>query len=130
MKHILLITRFLIVCNISLGQTTKWQVSIQLQPEITFHKDSYSWWKENADRSTSNMGIASLVYYNINERFFLNSGVGFISRTLQTSNFLDQSALPPPRRSLSMELVTTESVAYGVLSIPINVVTTLFQPIN
>jgi len=103
------------------GQNHKWQMSFQLQPEVTFHKDSYRWWKENNGKSTINVGVASTIQYNINKRFFVSSGVGFISRTLNTANFLNQAALPPPKQSFTMELVTTKSVSYRVISFPVNI---------
>jgi len=104
----------------SYGQNSKWQVSFLVQPEITFHQDAYPWWKEGNNKTTFNIGIASAIQYNINSRFFVNGGVGYISRTLETANFLNQAALPPPKQSFTQELVTTHSVSYRVLSFPVN----------
>lgn len=120
MKYLLFFTQ-LTISVAAFGQYPKWQLSFQLQPEITFHKDSYSWWKENGDKSTFNVGIASAVEYDINKRLFVSSGVGFISRTLNTANFLNQASLPPPKQSFTTELVTTKSVSYRVLSFPVNI---------
>jgi opacity protein-like surface antigen len=120
MKKLLLLT-FLTVSIATFGQSPKWQLSLQLQPEITFHKDSYRWGKENSNKSTFNFGIASTAQYNINRRFFLNSGVGFISRRLRTANILVQAVLPPPKQSFTQELVTTKSISYRVLSFPVNI---------
>ncbi|OSZ79723.1 hypothetical protein CAP36_00195 [Chitinophagaceae bacterium IBVUCB2] len=120
MRQIILLT-LLIFSVTSYGQSHKWQLSIQLQPELTFHKDSYPWWKENNDKSTFNIGVASIVQYNINKSLFVSSGVGFISRTLNTANFLNQAALPPPKQSFTNELVTTKSVSYRVISFPVNI---------
>lgn len=103
------------------GQGHKWQLSLHLQPEMTFYKDSYPGSELTADKTTFNMGVASSVQYNINERFFINGGAGFISRTLQTAAILNQAALPPPNQSITLELVTTKSVSYRVLSFPVNV---------
>ena len=119
MRQLFLFT-LLTISVVSFGQNPKWQLTFQLQPEMTFHKDSYPWWKENNDKSTFNVGVATTAQYNINERFFLSSGAGFISRTLRTANFLNQAALPPPKQSFTMELVTTKSVSYRVISVPIN----------
>lgn len=102
------------------GQGHKWQLSLQLQPEFTFHKDGYPWWKENNNKSTLNVGVGSTVQFNLNRRFFISSGLGYISRTLHTANFLNQAALPPPKQSFTMELVTTKSVTYRVISFPLN----------
>ncbi len=120
MRHFILFT-LLTLSITTYGQSPKWQLSFQLQPEITFHKDSYPWWKENSNKTTFNLGVASTVQYNINNKFFANSGVGFISRTLQTANFLNQAALPPPKQSFTDELVTTKSVSYRVLSFPVSI---------
>ena len=103
------------------GQSPKWQLTFQLQPEITFHKDSYPWWKENSNKSTFNIGVASTAQYNISNCFFVNAGIGLISRTLETANFLNQAALPPPKQSFTQELVTTKSVSYRTLSLPVNI---------
>jgi opacity protein-like surface antigen len=120
MKRVLLLT-FLAVSNITFGQSQKWQLSFELQPEMTFHKDSYPWWEENSDQSTFNIGIASTAQYAVSKRVFLSSGVGFISRTLRTANFLNQAALPPPKQSFTMELVTTRSVSFRVLYFPVTI---------
>ena len=103
------------------GQSHKWELSFLLQPEMTFYKDSYPATELTSDMTTLNIGFASSVQYNINKSFFINGGAGFISRTLQTAIFLNQAALPPPNQSNTMELVTTESVSYRVLSLPVNV---------
>lgn len=104
----------------SYGQNGKWQLSFHVQPEITFHLDSYPWWKEGNNKTTFNVGMASAIQYNINSRFFVSGGVGYISRRLETANFLNQAALPPPKQSFTQELVTTHSVSYRVLSFPVN----------
>lgn len=120
MKHIILLT--LLSLSVSIyGQSHKWQLSVHLQPEMTFYKDSYPVSKLSSDKTTFNIGVASSVQYTINDRFYINGGAGFISRTLQTAVFLNQAALPPPNQSSTMELVTTESVSYRVLSFPVNV---------
>jgi opacity protein-like surface antigen len=111
----------LILSTVAFGQSSKWEFSLQIQPEMTFHKDSYPRWKDNSSKSTINIGVASAVQYNFNERFFINSGLGFISRKLRTANVLDQAALPPPKQSFTNELVTTKSVQYRLVSVPINV---------
>lgn len=120
MRRIILLT-LLILSSTTYGQTKKWKLSFQLEPEITFHKDSYPWWKENSNKTTFNLGVTSTVQYNINNNFFASAGVGLISRTLQTASFLNQAALPPPKQSFTLELVTTKSVSYRVLSFPISI---------
>lgn len=120
MRQLILLS-LLVLSVTTYGQSSKWQLSFDVKPELTFHKDSYRWWKENSNKSTFNLGVASTIQYNIDKRFFANAGVGFISRTLRTANFLNQAALPPPKQSFSKELVTTKSVSYRVLSFPINI---------
>ena len=120
MRQIILFT-LLTLSITTYGQSHKWHLSFQIQPEITLHKDSYRWRKENSNETTFNVGVASTAQYNINKRVFLTSGVGFISRTLRTANFLNQASLPPPKQSFTNELVTTKSVSYRVLSFPISI---------
>ena len=119
MKQVILLT-LLSLSVASYGQSQKWQLSFQLQPEMTFHKASYVPNADSAIKSTFNIGAGTLVQYNINNGFFINGGIGFISRTLQTAAVLDQAALPPPNQSITLELVTTKSVSYRVLSVPVN----------
>lgn len=102
------------------GQKNKLQFSFQIQPEMTFHKASYAWWKENSSKITTNLGIVTAVQYNSNQKFFVNVGLGFISRKLQTANILNQAALPPPKQSFTLELVTTKSVSYRTLLLPVS----------
>lgn len=109
------------VSTAGFGQNSKWQLSIQVQPELTLHKDNYSWVKTGSDKTTFNVGLASTIQYNINNRFFVSSGTSFISRTLRTANFLSQSSLPPPKQSFTRELVITRSVSYRVISVPVNI---------
>jgi hypothetical protein len=120
MRQIILFT-LLTLSVTTYGQSQKWKLSFQLKPEITFHKDSYRWWKEDSRKTTFNLGVASTVQYNINNHFFANAGIGYVFRTLQTANFLNQAALPPPKQSFTTELVTTKSVSYRVLSFPVSI---------
>jgi hypothetical protein len=126
----LLVIVLLTISVLAFGQAPRLQVSFQLQPEITFHKDSYPWWKQNSNKSTFNVGAASTVQYNLNKRFFLSLGIGFISRTLRTVNFLNQAALPPPKQSFSQELVTTKYVSYRLISFPANIGYSFYQLIS
>ncbi len=119
MKQVILLT-LLSLSVASYGQSHKWQLSFHLQPEMTFNKDSYLPNADSSIKTTFNIGVGSLVQYNINNGFFINGGVGFISRTLQTAAILNQAALPPPNQSITQELVTTKSVSYRVLSVPVN----------
>ncbi len=119
MKQVILLT-LLSLSVASYGQSHKWQLSFHLQPEMTFHKESYVSNADSTIKTTFNIGVGSLVQYNINTGFFINGGVGFISRTLQTAAFLNQGAIPPTNQSNTLELVTTKSVSYRVLSVPVN----------
>ncbi len=95
MKQIILCT-LLSLSVTTYGQNHKWQLSFHLQPEMTFHKDSYPWWKGNSNKTTFNIGVGSAIQYNISKRFFINGGAGFISRTLRTANFLNQAPITAP----------------------------------
>ncbi len=93
-----LIAILLISSVSSLGQKNdKWQLSLQLQPEMTFHKNQYSFrWNEKFTKQTFNVGLASSIQYNLNDRIFIEGGLAFISRKLATNAFVAQSLLPPP----------------------------------
>ncbi|MEJ7823533.1 MAG: hypothetical protein WKF85_14505 [Chitinophagaceae bacterium] len=70
------------------GQTSKWQIAFQLQPEITFHKDSYRLGEKNSNETTFNLGVASSVQYNINNNFF---SMGFVQAWHAVVNFVCSS---------------------------------------
>ncbi|MES2773606.1 MAG: hypothetical protein V4722_05455 [Bacteroidota bacterium] len=117
-----LLTGLLLICSyIGYGQKPGWQLSFQLQPEMTCYKESYYWHTGNPSKNSLNVGGSILIQRNIGSSFFINSGLGFISRKLNTSTFLNQAALPPPNQSFTMELVTTKSIANRTLFLPVTV---------
>lgn len=120
MKHffLLLLVSFPAILH---AQKGKWELSLQIQPEATFHKESYMLFDQQNAKTTMNIGFASLLQYNLNKRFFVNAGAGFISRKLNTENFLNQAALPPPRQSHSQEFVTSQYVSYRTIFLPVNI---------
>ncbi|MDB5209368.1 MAG: hypothetical protein JWQ30_195, partial [Sediminibacterium sp.] len=70
---------------------------------------------------TFNVGIGAALQYRFTERWFAEAGLGYISRKLNTTVFLNQGALPPPRQSFTMELVTTHSVAFRTIELPLTI---------
>jgi hypothetical protein len=106
---------------ISFGQKSdKWQLSFQLQPELTFHKNQYSFrWKEKFTKQTFNIGLASSLQYNLTDRIFIEGGLAFISRRLSTNAFVDQSLLPPPYYDSTKILWVTQSISLRTLQFPL-----------
>lgn len=109
-------------------ENQKFQLSIQLQPELTLHQNQYSYrWREMYTKATFNVGLTSAIQFNVTTRLFFNAGLAFISRRLNTAVFLDQSKLPPPHYSETKELNTTKYLSYRTLQIPINVGYNIFK---
>ena len=121
MRHILTAILFLI-SFISLGQKNeKISLAFQLQPELTYHKNNYVYkWKDTYTKSTFNIGIEATIQYYLTKKLFAETGLGYISRKLNTTAFLNQGALPPPRQSGTLELVNTKSVSFRTLQLPLN----------
>lgn len=107
----------------SFGQEKQtFQLSFQLQPELTLHQNQYIYpWRDKYTKATFNVGFASELQYNVTNRLFLNIGLGYVSRRLNTTVFLDQSKLPPPHYSLTKELNGTKYLSYRTFQVPINV---------
>jgi opacity protein-like surface antigen len=102
-------------------QKQNFQLSIQLQPELTLHQNQYSYRSlDKYTKHTFNVGIASELQYNFTDRLFLNFGLGYISRRLNTTVFLDQEKLPPPHYSETQELNNTKYILYRTLQVPVN----------
>ncbi len=100
----------------------KWQLSFQLQPELTFHKNDFAFrWKEKYTKATFNLGLSSSLHYNLTDRLFVEGGLGFISRRLKTKVFLDQSLLPPPYYDSVLILYVPKSVSFRTLQIPLSI---------
>lgn len=98
------------------------QLSFQLQPELTLHQNQYSYrWRDKYTKATFNVGLVSELQYNVTNRLFLNIGLGFISRRLNTAVFVDQAKLPPPHYSETKELNTTDYLSYRTIQVPINI---------
>ena len=121
--RIILLTLLAVAFIPSYGQEKQtFQLSFQLQPELTLHQNQYSYrWRDKYTKTTFNVGFASELQYNVTNRLFLNFGLGFISRTLNTTVFFDQGKLPAPHYSETKELNTTKYVSYRTLQVPINV---------
>ena len=119
----ILITIFLIsFVSVFEQEKQKFQISVQLQPELTFHQNQYSYrWREKYTKATFNFGIASEVQYNLTKCFFVGVGLDYISRRLNTTVFLDQATLPAPHYSATKELNNTKFLFYRTLQIPANI---------
>jgi hypothetical protein len=103
-------------------QNNNLKVSLQLQPELTIHQNQYSnMVLDKYNVGTFNLGISSSVQYDVTKKIFIDFGVGYIQRKLNTSATFVQSALPAPYTSFSKELVHTQSLTYNTLQIPINI---------
>jgi hypothetical protein len=121
MRNIIIAT-LLLYSSTTVGQKGKQSFfALSLQPELTSHKNNYAYrWRDTYNKSTFNIGIeATLRYYLIN-RLFSEIGIGYVSRKLNTTVFLNQNVLPPPRQSFSQELVNTKSVSFRTVQFPIN----------
>jgi hypothetical protein len=120
---VVLMTLFAFSLTPSFGQEKHgFQLSFQIQPELTLHKNQYAYrWDDKYTKTTFNAGFASELHYNVTDRLFFNTGLGFISRRLNTTVFLDQAKLPPPHYSDTKELNTTKYFSYRTLQIPLNI---------
>lgn len=130
-KHILILvlsTTSILACG---QKTNKWQLSFQLQPEFTFHKNDYAFrWKEKYTKSTFNLGLSSSLQYNLTDKLFAECGLGFISRKLKTTVFVDQSLLPPPYYDSISLAYLTRSVSFRTLQIPLSIGINFFRKKN
>ncbi|TAD85696.1 MAG: hypothetical protein EAY75_10700 [Bacteroidetes bacterium] len=101
-------------------QKERFSLVLQVQPELTLHKNDYAFrWKEKKTLATLNMGINAAVQYNLTPRTSIDVGLGFISRRLNTTVFIDQSLLPPPYYDSTKILHTAKGVAFRTLQIPV-----------
>lgn len=106
-------------CTFSFGQSNdRFFLIMQLTPEITNHLNAYHG-KDNYTTTTFNCGTQMLLQYALNKRTFIQGGVGYIPRKINTSVIFDQSAIPPPRQSLTEELVHASQVTYRTVQFPL-----------
>ena len=121
MRHILTAS-LLLSSALSFGQKKNdFSIAFQIQPELTYHKNNYAFrWEDTYTRSTFNVGIEATIQYYLTKHLFAETGLGYISRKLNTTVFLNQNVLPPPRQSFTQELVNTNSVCYRTLQFPLN----------
>jgi Outer membrane protein beta-barrel domain len=122
MRHLLTFALLTLVVHATGQKQSKWQISVQLQPELTVHQNQY--WSivyEKHRITTFNMGIASALQYNLTNRLFVDIGLGYITRKLNTSAILLQSTLPEPHFSATKELNVTRFLSYNTIQIPVNI---------
>ena len=99
----------------------QWQLSVQLEPELTYHDNQYSFrWNERFTKKTFNLGATASLQYNIGRRIFVEAGLGFVSRKLNAKAFVDQSLLPPPYYDSIMILYIANSIALRTLQVPLS----------
>lgn len=122
MRHTLtLVLLFLSIATFG-QKKDKFSLLLQIQPEMTFHKNDYAFrWSEKKNVSTFNVGLNASLEYQLTERFFIDLGMGYVSRKLNTKVFLDQSLLPPPYYDSTQPLYTTKSVSFRTLQIPFGI---------
>jgi opacity protein-like surface antigen len=97
-------------------------LSVQLQPELTFHKDNYSSFRlrDVSNTVTFNTGIEAGIQYDFTPKLFAGLGIGYIPRKLKAIAFLDQGRLPEPQQSPTQELVGTAAVILRTIQIPVS----------
>jgi hypothetical protein len=100
----------------------QWQISFLLQPELTFHKNQYSFrWGDTYTKHSFNIGFASLLQYNLSNRIFFEGGLGYISRKLDCKVFVDHRLYPPPYTSSNLFLFVTDTVSQRIIQLPIGI---------
>ena len=98
----------------------KWQISFQLQPELTFHKNQYSLrWEETYTKNCFNIGFTSLIQYNLSNNIFFEGGLGYISRNLDCKVFVNHDLFPSPYTSTNSFLYTTDKISQRIIQAPI-----------
>ena len=99
-----------------------WQLALQLQPELTIHRLGYTVMQsESAMSATFNTGIVSTVQRSFYKKYFIEFGIGFISRKLNTSVDLNKARMfPNPYGLYTLEGNVSNSVSYRVLQLPLN----------
>jgi len=91
-----------------------------LTPERTEYLNQYSYrWQEKYKQYSTNLGLQSMLQYNLNSIVFVQGGLGYIPRTVETKVFFNQYAIPAPRRSGTQELVHARKITYNILQMPI-----------
>lgn len=128
MRHLITSILFLFSTFVYGQNNDKFSLVLQLQPELTFHKNDYAFrWKEKKTLSTFNIGLNASLQYKLTQRLCVDLGLGFISRKLNTKVFVDQSLLPPPYYDSIKILYTTKSVAFRTLQIPLGLTYSFIQ---
>ncbi|MBN9349835.1 MAG: outer membrane beta-barrel protein [Chitinophagaceae bacterium] len=122
MKNNLIILVFIFFSLPAAGQNKKnYSVYLYFQPELTFYKNNYAFrWRDTYTKDSWNFGVQTNLKVDLTKRFFSEIGLGFVSRKLTTIAFLNQTVLPPPHQSWTMELVGTKSVSLRTFEIPVN----------
>ena len=100
----------------------KWQISFQVQPELTFHKNQYSFrWRNTYTKNTFNIGLSSSLQYNLSNIIFVEGGVGYISRKINATVFVHHDLYPPPYTAYNRFLYTTNKISQRIIQLPIGI---------
>lgn len=99
----------------------KFYIGLQVQPELTFYKSSYiAVYPPAYSKSSFNIGFNMFGQYQITDNLFATLGLGFISRKLNATVYLDQSRLPAPYTDSAGPAIFPNRVSYRTLQIPVS----------
>ena len=100
----------------------KLYIGLQVEPELTFYKSGYNpnTYPPNYSKSSFNIGFNLYGQYQITDNLFATLGLGFISRKLNTTVYLDKSRLPAPYTDSTGPAIFPNRVSYRILQIPIS----------
>jgi len=122
MRQVVILLLFTESFVASAQKIDKWQISFQLQPEVTFHKNQYSLrWKDTYTKNSFNIGFTSLIQHNLSNRIFFEGGLGYISRKLDCKVFVNHKLYPSPYTSANLFLYTTSKVSQRIIQVPIGI---------
>lgn len=104
-----------------LGQNVnKLYILAHIKPELTIHLNNYTIDRSEANYDiTFNFGAVGSIQKELTDKLFIEGGLGYINRKLETKVFLSQSSLPPPKQSFTLELVTTYSISFRTITFPL-----------
>jgi hypothetical protein len=120
MKPILTTVLLLAANSIFAQSNSGFTYAFQVCPELSFHKNEYPFNKPYS-KSTFNIGLEATIRYNLSEKIFTETGMGYISRKLNVVVVFNQAVIPPPRQSFTMELAHAKSVSLRMLEFPLNI---------
>jgi hypothetical protein len=103
-------------------EKNRYSLLLQVQPEWTYHQNDYAFrWSEKHTLTTFNTGLNASLQYQLTKRLFVDWGLGFVSRKLDTKIFVAQSRLPPPYLDSTQVLYIAKSVSFRTLEFPFGI---------